>query len=248
MRRLQPGICPAERRCDCDVGRRRRGGKRGNICYPNRLWRNPNDPLNTGLVANLSRPGSNVTGLSLVAPDLAGKRIGYAREIVPGLRRLVIMGNVGYPASVEEISEAQAAAHAMGLEVDTVEIRRTEDIAAAVKVFKDNAEALYVCADPLLLSNAAQINALAFAARLPTIHSLRDFVEANGLISYGPNIAGLWRRAAEYVDKILRGTRPGDIPVEQPTKFELVINLKTAKALDLTVPPTLLATADEVIE
>jgi ABC-type uncharacterized transport system substrate-binding protein len=207
-----------------------------------------NDPLSTGLVASLSRPGGNVTGLSLLAPDLAGKRLEFVREIIPSLRKLAIMGNVGYPASVEEMNGTQATAHTMGFEVDTIEIRRADEIAPAVNGLKAHADALYICADPLLLANASQINAWALAEHLPTIHALREFVDANGLMSYGPNFPDLWRRAAEYVDKILRGTKPGDIPVEQPTKFELVINLKTAKALGLTVPPTLLATADDVIE
>ena len=207
-----------------------------------------NDPLSTGLVASLARPGSNVTGLSLLAPDLAGKRLEILREVLPGLRQLAIMGNVGYPASVLEISDAQAAARTLGLEVATLEIRRVEDIAPAVEALKGHAEALYVCADPILLANAPQINTLALAARLLTMHALREFVEAKGLMSYGPNIPDLWRRSARYVDKILRGAKPADLPVEQPTKFELVINLKTAKALGLTIPELFLTQADEVIE
>jgi putative ABC transport system substrate-binding protein len=207
-----------------------------------------NDPLSTGLVASLARPGGNVTGLSLLAPDLAGKRLEILREVIPGLRRLAIMGNVGYPAFVLEIGEAQATARTLGLEVAALEIRRAEDIAPAVEALKGHAEALYVCADSLLLANASRINTLALAARLPTIYPGRDFVEAGGLVSYGPNIADLWRRSADDVDKILRGAKPGDIPVEQPTKFDLVINLKTAKALGLTIPESFLLRADEVIE
>ncbi len=207
-----------------------------------------NDPLSTGLVASLSRPGGNVTGMSLLAPDLAGKRLEILREVLPGLRRLAIMGNVGYPASVLELGEAQATARALGLEVATLEIRRAEDIAPAVEALKGQTEALYVCADPLLLANAPRINTLALAARLLTMHALREFVEAKGLMSYGPNIPDLWRRSANYVDKILRGAKPADLPVEQPTKFDLVISLITAKELGISIPPTLLARADEVIE
>jgi putative ABC transport system substrate-binding protein len=207
-----------------------------------------NDPLSTGLVASLSRPGGNVTGLSLLAPDLAGKRLEILREVLPGLRLLAIMGNIGYPASVLEMGEVQSTARTLGLEVETLEIERAENIAPAVEALKGHAEALYVCADPLLLVNAPRINTLALAARLLTMHALREFVEAGGLMSYGPNFLDLFRRAGDYVHKILRGAKPGDIPVEQPTKFELVVNLTTAKALGLTVPPTFLARADEVIE
>ena len=158
------------------------------------------------------------------------------------------MGNIGYPASVVEMRDVEATGRALGLEVSALEIRQVDDIAPAIEVHKGRAETLYVCADPLLLGNAARINSLALALYLPTIHALREFVDAKGLMSYGPNIPDLWRRSADYVDKILRGAKPADLPVEQPTKFELVINLKTAKALGLTVPPVLLSRADEVIE
>jgi putative ABC transport system substrate-binding protein len=207
-----------------------------------------NDPLGTGLVASLARPGGNVTGLSLLAPDLTGKRLDVLRGILPDLRRLAVLGNVDYRASALEISETHAVADKLGLEVSVLPIRRAEDITPAIEALNGGAQALYVCADPLLLDNALQINALAMGVHLPTIHALRDFVDANGLVSYGPNIPDLWRRSADYVDKVLHGVKPGDIPVEQPTKFELVVNLKTATALGLKVPPTLLATADEVIE
>jgi putative tryptophan/tyrosine transport system substrate-binding protein len=206
------------------------------------------DPVGSGLVASLGRPGGNVTGLSVQATELAGKRLGLLREVVPNLQRLAIMGNVGYPAVVLEIKEIQAAAAALGLEAVMLEIRRAEDIAPAVESTKGRAEALYVSADALLLANASQLGALAIAARLPTIYPLREFVDAQGLMSYGPNFPALWAHTADIVDKILRGTKPADIPVEQPTKFDLVINLTTAKALDLNVPPSLLSLADEVIE
>ena len=206
------------------------------------------DPLGTGLVASLARPGGNVTGLSLQFTDLVGKRIELLREVVPGLRRLAIMANIGYPASVLEMGEVQTIAKTLGLEVATSEIRRSEDIVPSFEAVKGRAEALYVCGDALVTTNRIRINILAMSARLPTMHGLREYVEAGGLMSYGANFADLYRRSGDYVDKILRGAKPGDIPVEQPTKFELVVNLTTAKALGLTIPESFLARADEVIE
>ena len=206
------------------------------------------DPVGTGLVASLARPGGNVTGLSVQMTDLAGKRLELLREVVPGLRRLAIMVNPGASASILEMDEAQAAGKMLGLDIAAFEIRRAEDIAPAFEAFKGRAEALYVIAEPLITSNRLRINILALGARLPTMHGFREHVEAGGLMSYGANFPDLFRRAAEFVDKILRGTKPADIPVEQPTKFDLVINLTTAKALGLTVPDSLLARADEVIE
>src|SRR5262245_55590761 len=177
----------------------------------------------------------------------AGKRIELLREVVPSLRRLAIIANVGNPALVLEMGEARAAAVALGLEVATLEIRQIEDIRPAFDAFKGRVEALYVVADTLVNTNRARIHTLAMGARLPTVYNSREQVEAGGLMSYGPNYPALFRRAAEFVDKILRGAKPGDIPVEQPTKFDLVINLITAHALGLSVPQTLLARADEVI-
>ena len=206
------------------------------------------DPVGLGFVASLARPGGNVTGLSSQSTDTAGKRLELLREVVPGLRRLAIMANVGYPGAVLEMGEVHAAARTLGLEVITLEIRRADDIARAFETLKSRAEALFVLADPLINTNQARINALAVDARLPTMSGFRDYVETGGLMSYGPNYPDLFRRAADYVDRILRGARPGDIPVAQPTKFDLVINLKTAKALGLEIPATLLARADEVIE
>ncbi len=207
-----------------------------------------NDPVGRGLVASLARPGGNVTGLSLQRTDLAGKRLELLREVVPGFRRLAILANMGIPGTVVEIGEVQAAARTLGLEVATVEIRRAEDIAPAFEALKGRADALYVASDPLVNTNRIRINTLALGARLPTMHGIREYVEAGGLMSYGANYPDLWRRAGEYVDKILRGAKPADIPVEQPTKFDLVINLTTAKVLGIEIPPTLLARADEVIE
>jgi putative tryptophan/tyrosine transport system substrate-binding protein len=206
------------------------------------------DPIGTGLVASLARPGGNVTGLSNQATDLAAKRIELLREIVPHLRRLAVLANVGYPAAALEMDEVQAAARTLGLEVVAFEVRGAKDIAPSFEALKGQAEALFLVGDPLMTANRNRINTLALAARLPTIYVQREYVDAGGLISYGANFPDLFRRAAELVDKILRGAKPGDIPVEQPTKFELVINLTTAKALGLEVPPTLLARADEVIE
>jgi putative ABC transport system substrate-binding protein len=206
------------------------------------------DPVGTGLVASLARPGGNVTGLSLQQTDLAGKRLELLREVVPALRRLAIMANIGNPASVLETGEVQAAAGTLGLTVVTVEIRGTEDIAPAFETLKARADALYVPSDPLVGTHRIRIITLALAARVPAIYGSREYVEVGGLISYGPNFPDLFRRGADYVDKILRGAKPGEIPVEQPTNFEFAINLTTAKALGLDVPPTLLARADEVIE
>jgi putative ABC transport system substrate-binding protein len=206
------------------------------------------DPVGTGLVASLARPGGNVTGLSLQQTDVAAKRLELLREVVPSLRRLAILGNVGGPAVVLDMREVQAAARTLGLEVIASEIQRGEDIAPAFEALNGRAEALYVATDPLVDTHRIRINTLALAARLPTMLGSREWVEAGGLVSYGPNWPDQWRRAADYVDKILRGAKPSDLPVEQPTKFNLVLNLTTAKALGLEVPPTLLARADEVIE
>jgi putative tryptophan/tyrosine transport system substrate-binding protein len=207
------------------------------------------NPVANGLVASLNRPGGNVTGLTNQTADLAGKRLELLREVVPSLRRLAIMANVDNPSVMLDVGEVRAAARALGLEVATLEIRRAEDIASAIDAsIQGRAEALYVAGDPLVTTNRNRLSILAVGARLPTIHGNRENVEAGGLMSYGPNLPDLHRRAAEFVDKILRGTKPGNIPVEQPTKFDFVVNLITAKALGLEVPPTLLARADEVIE
>jgi putative tryptophan/tyrosine transport system substrate-binding protein len=206
------------------------------------------DPVGSGFVNSLSRPGGNVTGLSLQGPDLAGKRLELLREVAPGRGRLAILVNVGYPAAKEELAQVQTAARALGLESVVLEIRRAEDIAAAFEGVNDRAEALYVIGEALVSANIAQITRLALNARLPTVSRSREYVEAGCLMSYGANNADLFRRAGDYVDKILRGTKPGNIPVEQPTKFDLVINLTTAKALGLTVPASFLSLADELIE
>jgi putative ABC transport system substrate-binding protein len=206
------------------------------------------DPVGTGLVASLAHPGGNVTGLSVQIPELAGKKIELLREIVPSLRRLAVLANVGNSAAVLEMGEAQATARKLGLEVVTAEIRRAEDIAPAFKTIEGRADALYICSEALVTTNSIRINVLAAGARLPTTHGIREDVAAGGLMSYGPSLPHMYRRAADLVDKVLRGAKPADIPVEQPTKFDLVVNLITAQALGLDVPPTLLARADKVIE
>jgi putative ABC transport system substrate-binding protein len=207
------------------------------------------DPLGTGLVTSLSRPGGNVTGVSNQSADLAGKRLEILREVFPGLRQMVILANAANPTSVHELSEIQATARTLGLEAAALEIRRAEDLESATfETVKGAASALYAVSDPLILANRVRINTLAQGAQLPTMYAVRDYVEAGGLMSYGPNYTNLFSRAGDFVDKILKGAKPSDLPVEQPTKFEFVINLKTAKALGLELSPSLLARADEVIE
>ena len=206
------------------------------------------DPVGSGLVASLAQPGGNVTGLSIQANELAGKRLEIARELVPRLHRLAIMFNVGNAQPVLEMGETQAAARLLGFEVVPLVIQRPEDIASAFQALKTRADALYVAVDQLIVANRTSIITSALGARLPTIFSTRDFVKAGALMSYGPSYTERFRHAADYVDKILRGAKPGDLPVDQPTKFELVINLTTAKALGLTIPPSLLQRADEVIQ
>ena len=206
------------------------------------------DPVGSGLVSSLARPGGNITGLSLQQSDIVGKKLELLREVVTGLRRLALLGNVGNASSMLEVGEVKTAAGTLGIEIVPVDIKRAEDIAPAFDAFGGSAEALYVSTDPLIFSNINRINTLAVGARLPTIYNGKEYIESGGLMSYGPNYPHLFRRAADFVDKILRGAKPGDFPVEQPTKFDFAINLTTAKAIGLTIPPSLLARADEVIE
>jgi putative ABC transport system substrate-binding protein len=206
------------------------------------------DPVGNDLVASLARPGGNVTGFSIQTPDIAGKRLELLREVVPGLRRVAFMGNIDNPIVPQELREVQVAADALGIEVTTLEIRRAQDIMPSFEALKNRAEALYLAGEGLVDANRLRVNILTLGARLPTMWSTRELVEAGGLLAYGPSFPDLYRRAGDLVDKILRGVKPGDIPVEQPTKFDLVVNLIVAKALGLEVPPTLLARADEVIE
>jgi putative tryptophan/tyrosine transport system substrate-binding protein len=207
------------------------------------------DPVATGLVASLSRPGGNVTGLSNQAHDLAAKRMELLRELLPGLGRLAILANIGNPLAVLQMAEAKVAAGKLGIEVITLEIRQGDDIGPALKeATQSPSEALYVVNDVVTFHHRQRIAALALHARMPTMHDIREHVEAGGLISYGPNTPDLFRRAARLIDKILRGTKPADIPVEQPSKFGLIISTKTATALGINPPALLLARADEVID
>jgi putative ABC transport system substrate-binding protein len=206
------------------------------------------DPLGSGIVASLARPGGNITGFSTQTAETAGKRLELLREAVPGLRRLAILANTRVPNAVAEMIEVQNAGHTLGVEVVPLEIGGSQDIPLAFAASKDRTDALYVATDPVTLTQRLQIAILAAGARLPTLCGFRDYVEAGGLMSYGASFPDLYRRAAEFVDKILRGTKPADIPVEQPTRFDLVVNLTAAKAIGLTIPETFLVRATEVIE
>jgi putative ABC transport system substrate-binding protein len=206
------------------------------------------DPLESGLVASLSAPGGNVTGLSVTSPELAGKRLELMREIVPNLRRLAIMANAAYPPAMRELDEVETAGQLLGIETIALKIRHAADLAPAFEALNGRADGLYVVGEALTGANQVRINSFALAERLPTMNPNRERVEIGGLMSYGPSFPSLYRRAGDFVDKILRGAKPAEIPIEQPTKFELVINLTTAKALRLKVPESLLLLADEVIE
>jgi putative ABC transport system substrate-binding protein len=206
------------------------------------------DPVGSGLVATLSHPGGNITALSVVSPDLASKRLELFREAVGQFRRIGILVNENNPVTVAEARQARAVALGLGVEVVELGIRRAEDIGPNFDGLKARADVLYVIGDPVILTNIIRVNTLALGERLPTIYISREYVQAGGLISYGPNNQALSRRAAEIADKILRGSKPSDIPVEEPTRFDLVVNLTTAKALGLKIPETFLARADEVIE
>ena len=207
------------------------------------------DPLGSGLVASLARPGGNVTGMSLMAPDLGGKRLELLKEILPRLARVAVLWNAANPYPAIVFKETQAAGRTLGIEVQSLEVRGPDDFDSAFEAArKQRPDALITVEDPLTFTYQKRIADFAVADQLPSLHGLRGDVVAGGLMSYGANIADLFRRAAGYVDKILKGAKPADLPVEQPTRFELVINLKTARALGLAIPPTLLARADEVIE
>src|SRR5262249_31976106 len=206
------------------------------------------DPVGDGLVASLSRPGGNVTGLSSQTTELAAKKIEVLRQLLPNLRRLAIISDASYPASVREVAEVRAAARKFDIDVQSLKISRAQDIIPAFGALKDGAEALYVCPSAIINANIVRINTLALGARLPTIYAVRDYVKAGGLMSYGASVPDLFRRAGDVVDKILKGAKPADLPVEQPTKFELVVNLTTANALGLKIPEAFLLRADELIE
>jgi putative ABC transport system substrate-binding protein len=206
------------------------------------------DPVGSGIVASLARPGGNITGLSSQTPDAAGKKLELLREVVPGLHRLATLADVDNPYATLDVRKINESARSLGIEVASFEIRRSEQLDSIFDGLKGRTDALYVLPVPLLFTNRMRINTLALGARLPTLHGVREYVEAGGLMSYGPNWPSMWRRAADLVDKILRGAKPAEIPVEQPTEFDLVINLTTAKALGLTIPDKLIALAADVIE
>ena len=204
------------------------------------------DPVGTKLVASLAHPGGNVTGLSNQQADLAGYRLELLHEVVPSVRRVALLGNIASPLILLEMKAAEEAAPKLGIEVFRLGVEKTEDIDSAFTSLKDRADALYVCTDPLISTNRVRINILAIGEKLPTMNSFREYVQAGGLISYGPNFPDLFRRAGDFVDKILRGAKPADLPVEQPVKFDLMINTTTAKVLGLTIPEKILVRASEV--
>ena len=207
-----------------------------------------NDPVGSGFAQSLARPGGNVTGLSFQGADVASKRLELLREVVPDVRRLAVLMNKNNPGATLEIGEVEAAARILRVETVRVEYQRSEEIQIAVESLKGRVDAIYVIPDPLVNSNGVQIAKTALSGRLPTIHGFREPVVAGGLLSYGANFPDMFRRAAEYVDKVLRGAKPAELPIEQPNKFDLVINTKAAKALELKIPESLLVRADEVIE
>jgi putative ABC transport system substrate-binding protein len=207
------------------------------------------DPVGSGLVASLARPGGNVTGLSLMAPDLGGKRLELLKEILPGISRVAILWNAANPYPALVFRETQDAARTLRIELQSLEVRGPGDLDSALDAaIRNRVDALITVEDPLTVTHRKQIADFTANNRLPAIYGFREFAEAGGLMTYGANINDLFRRAAGYVDKIFKGAKPANLPVEQPTKFELVINLKTAKALGLTVPLIMQMTADEVIE
>jgi putative tryptophan/tyrosine transport system substrate-binding protein len=210
---------------------------------------NAGDPVDSGLVASLARPGGNVTGLSSLTVNLEAKRFGLLRELVPGIARIAALYNMNSPVSPPEWKEIEGAARAAGVQPQLLDVRKAEDFGPAFDAAsRQRADGLIVGQEGLLQANRKLIVELAAKHRLPAIYRSMEFIEVGGLIAYGPSYPDLYRRAATYVDKILKGARPADLPIEQPTKFELIINLKAAKALGLTIPQTLLLRADEVIQ
>jgi putative ABC transport system substrate-binding protein len=207
------------------------------------------DPVGTGFVASFARPGGQITGLSGVAPDLSGKRLELLREVVPGLSRVAIVWNPDVRGAVLEYKETETAARSQRLELQSVELFSADDLNRAFSgLSSQRAQAVILSSgNPVAMAQRAEVASLAQRNRLPSIYAIREYVDVGGLLSYGPSIGDMWRRTATYVDKILKGAKPADLPVEQPTKFELVINLTTAKTLGLTIPPSLLRRADDVI-
>ena len=207
------------------------------------------DAVTGGLVTSLARPGGNITGLNSLTSELAAKRLALLRDVIPGVKRVAVLWNPDIPDRVLELTNTQAAARTLGVEIHAFEVRRPNDLDDAFSALvSDRAEALVVLADPVTMTHRSRIVEFAVGKRLPTMFNQRPPVEAGGLLSYGTSYEETFRRAAVYVDKILRGAKPADLPVQQPTKFELLINMKTAKALGLTIPPTVLMRADQIIE
>jgi putative ABC transport system substrate-binding protein len=207
------------------------------------------NPVGLGFVASLARPGGNITGLSIFAPETSGKRLELLKNLLPAMIKVAVFWNPNDPGAKFSLTETQSAAKTLAVELQVLETRDIADFDGAFQAaIKASAAAAILLPAPLMSRNASRIAELALQSQLPTLFSSSDAVQAGGLISYGPNLIAIYRRAAYYVDRILKGAKPADLPVEQPTKFELAINLKTAKALGVVVPPTLLATADEVIE
>ena len=207
------------------------------------------DPVGTGVVPNLGRPGGNITGLSSIAPDLEGKRLELLREVVPKLSHVAFFLNPANAFHTASMRQARVAAQSLGIKLQPMEVNKSEQLDGAfASIVKEKPDALLILADRIFLHNRKRMMEFAIQQRLPSVNAYRELVEAGGLISYGPSYEDMHRRAAVYVDKILKGTKPADLPIEQPTKFTLLINLKTAKTLGLTVPPTLVARADELIE
>jgi putative ABC transport system substrate-binding protein len=208
-----------------------------------------NDPLGSGLVPSLARPGGNVTGTSLMAPDLVGKQFEVLKEMVPKVSRVALLKNPGNPASAPQLREAETAAQALGMRLQILEARSPEDIDRAFAAMaRKRASALVVLTDAIFTNQRRQIAELAAEQRLPAVYGHLEHAEAGGLLAFSANLFDLERRAAIYVDKILKGAKPGDLPVEQPTKLELVVNLRAAKAIGLAIPPSLLQRADRVLE
>ena len=207
------------------------------------------DPVGSGLVASLARPGGNVTGLTNISAELSVKMLELLKQVAPGVARVGVLRNPGNPVSALQLKQTEIAARSLGVQLQVVDAREPSELEGAISTLtRERADALTVLADPMLLSQRARIADLAARSRLPAVFNVRQYAEAGGLLAYGPSLADLFHLAATYVDKILKGARPADLPVEQPTKFELVLNLRTARALGLTIPPPVLARADEIIQ
>jgi len=208
-----------------------------------------NDPVGSGFIATLARPGGNITGLTNISSELGGKRLELLKEVVPKLSRVVIFGNAANPGSPQALKETEDAARAMGIKLQYLEVRKADDVESAFKAAsREQSQALIILPNPVASTYRKQVVGLAVKSRLPAMYFRRDFVESGGLMSYGTYVPDLYRRAATYVEKILKGAKPADLPVEQPKKFEFIVNLKAAKQIGLTIPPNVLARADKVIK